>query len=52
MSMRHGQDRPSARDHERGHGRWPAVVIAWLLVLAPLAWGIWTTLKKATILFR
>jgi hypothetical protein len=31
----------------------PAVlVIAWLAVGIPIAWGVWTTLEKAWILFR
>ena len=31
----------------------PAVaVIAWLLVGVPIAWGVWTTLEKAWVLFR
>jgi hypothetical protein len=28
------------------------VGMAWLLVSLPLLWGIWTTLAKATLLFR
>lgn len=28
------------------------VVLAWLPVLIPLAWGIWQTVKKAAVLFR
>jgi hypothetical protein len=27
------------------------VVLAWLPVLLPLAWGIWQTVKKASVLF-
>ncbi len=30
----------------------PVVVLAWLVVGVPLAWGIWITLQKAVILFR
>ena len=33
-------------------GSWLLVAIAWLLVSVPLLWGIWTTLVKATVLFR
>jgi hypothetical protein len=29
-----------------------AVVLAWLPVLLPLLWGIWQTVKKASVLFR
>jgi hypothetical protein len=31
---------------------WVLVAIAWVLVGIPLAWGVWMTLKKATLLFR
>jgi MFS family permease len=30
----------------------PTVVIAWLLVGLPLAWGIWQTVQKAVVLFK
>jgi hypothetical protein len=33
-------------------GSWALVAVAWLLVGIPLLWGIWTTLKKAIVLFR
>jgi hypothetical protein len=33
-------------------GSWILVGTAWLLVSAPLLWGIWTTLVKAAVLFR
>lgn len=33
-------------------GSWVLVAVAWLLVGVPLLWGIWTTLKKAIVLFR
>jgi hypothetical protein len=35
-----------------GPGSWVLVAVAWLLVSVPLLWGIWTTLKKAAVLFR
>jgi hypothetical protein len=28
------------------------VVLAWLAVGIPMAWGVWMTLKKALLLFR
>ncbi len=37
---------------ERREGQWGLVVVAWLLVLAPLAWGIAMTLQKAMKLFE
>jgi hypothetical protein len=40
---------------DRNHpssGSWALVAIAWALVSIPLLWGIWTTLKKALVLFR
>lgn len=33
-------------------GSWALVALAWLAVGLPLLWGIWTTLKKAVVLFR
>lgn len=33
-------------------GRWPAVIVAWLLVGIPLAWGVLSTARKAMQLFR
>jgi hypothetical protein len=31
---------------------WALVVVAWLLVGLPLAWGVYMTFKKALVLFR
>lgn len=33
-------------------GNWAMVVIAWVLVGVPLAWGIYKTFEKAAVLFR
>ncbi len=33
-------------------GNWALVVVAWLLVSLPLLWGVWSTMKKAALLFR
>jgi hypothetical protein len=33
-------------------GQWGLVAAAWLAVGLPLAWGIFTTLKKAALLFK
>jgi hypothetical protein len=33
-------------------GQWALVALAWVLVGAPLLWGVWNTLLKATALFR
>ena len=33
-------------------GSWVLVGLAWVAVGVPLLWGIWTTLKKAVVLFR
>jgi hypothetical protein len=36
-----------------GHGQqWTLVVLAWLGVGVPLLWGVWTTLRKAALLFK
>jgi hypothetical protein len=45
MTADPGGPRPSA-------ATWLLVGIAWLAVSVPLLWGIWTTLKKAAVLFR
>jgi hypothetical protein len=28
------------------------LVLAWLAVGLPMLWGVWTTMKKASLLFR
>ena len=33
-------------------GGMAAVLVAWLLVGIPLAWGVFTTIKKAALLFK
>ncbi len=33
-------------------GQWPLVIGAWLLVGVPLAWGVFQTMKKASLLFK
>jgi hypothetical protein len=35
-----------------GQGQWTLVVLAWLGVGLPLLWGVWTTLRKAALLFK
>ncbi|MNH46508.1 hypothetical protein D3C79_1093130 [compost metagenome] len=30
----------------------PLVLAAWLVVVVPLAWGIWVTLQKTAVLFN
>ena len=43
------EDREVARP---AGGSWILVGLAWVAVGVPLLWGIWTTLKKAIVLFR
>ena len=43
------EDGPTVRPSQ---GSWVLVALAWLAVGVPLLWGIWTTLKKAVVLFR
>ena len=45
MAQQSGAESPSP-------GNWLLVVIAWILVGAPLLWGVYVTLKKASLLFR
>jgi hypothetical protein len=39
-------------EHPQGSGQWPVVIAAWVLVGAPLLWGIGMTLQKAAALFH
>ena len=44
-------------EYTTGAGRpsttsWIAVILAWIAVGIPLAWGVWQTLRKAAVLFR
>jgi MFS family permease len=32
-------------------GSWPWVLLAWLVVGVPMAWGVWITLQKTAVLF-
>ena len=45
MADHPGVERPAS-------GSWILVGVAWVAVGVPLLWGIWTTLKKAIVLFR
>jgi hypothetical protein len=45
MAEETGVERPAS-------GSWILVALAWVAVGLPLLWGIWTTLKKAIVLFR
>ena len=33
-------------------GQWGLVILAWIAVGVPLAWGVFVTLQKAALLFR
>ena len=44
--MANPEERPQSRTNE-----WVIVVLAWLPVTVPLLWGIWQTVKKASVLF-
>ncbi len=43
MAETDGQEQPP--------GQWGLVVVSWALVVAPLLWGVWNTLVKASALF-
>jgi MFS family permease len=43
---------PTADADTTSHATGPALIAAWLSVLAPIAWGVWITLTKAAALFR
>ena len=40
------------QDLQPSSSSWLLVILAWVAVGVPLLWGIWTTLKKAVVLFR
>jgi hypothetical protein len=33
-------------------GSWGLVILAWIAVGVPLAWGVFVTLQKAALLFK
>lgn len=35
-----------------GTGSTLALIAAWLAVGIPMLWGVWTTIRKASLLFR
>jgi len=43
---------PQTKQSQPGGGVGGLVAVAWLLVLVPLAWGVWVTLTKAILLFK
>jgi hypothetical protein len=43
---------PDDGTQEPKAGQWPLVILAWILVGTPLAWGVLTTLHKAALLFK
>lgn len=44
-------DAPEESTHT-GPGSVLALMAAWLAVGIPMLWGIWTTIRKAALLFR
>lgn len=51
--LAHDTTPPSSADGSSASGGGTLVVtLAWLCVGLPLAWGVWTTLKKAAVLFH
>ena len=44
-------ERPEAAD-ETSHAVGPVLILAWLAVLIPIAWGVWITVSKAAALFH
>lgn len=35
-----------------GSASWLLVAAAWIAVGVPMLWGVWTTIEKASLLFR
>jgi hypothetical protein len=42
----------SKNENLEGTGSWAFVAFSWLLVSVPLLWGVWQTVKKASVLFQ
>jgi MFS family permease len=47
-----GAEIESRAADETSHRVGPLLILAWLMVLVPIAWGVWVTLTKAAALFR
>ncbi|MDF9618523.1 OFA family MFS transporter [Pseudomonas entomophila] len=52
LSHDKGADSARALEWHAAPGSLPLVLLAWAVVVIPLAWGVWVTLQKTAVLFH
>ena len=52
LSHDKGADSARALEWHAAPGSLPLVLLAWAVVVIPLAWGVWITLQKTAVLFH
>ncbi|MCO7520866.1 MULTISPECIES: OFA family MFS transporter [Pseudomonas] len=52
LSHDKGVDSARALEWHAAPGSLPLVLLAWAVVVIPLAWGVWVTLQKTAVLFQ
>ncbi|HDS1734121.1 MULTISPECIES: OFA family MFS transporter [Pseudomonas] len=52
LSHDKGADSARALEWHAAPGSLPLVLVAWAVVVIPLAWGVWITLQKTAVLFH
>lgn len=51
LSHDKGADGARSLEWKAAPGSLPLVLLAWAVVVVPLAWGVWVTLQKTAVLF-
>jgi hypothetical protein len=51
LSHDQGADGARSLEWQAAPGSLPLVLLAWAVVVVPLAWGVWVTLQKTAVLF-
>ena len=52
LSHDKGADGARSLEWKAATGSLPLVLLAWAVVVVPLAWGVWVTLQKTAVLFH
>ncbi len=52
LSYDKGADGARSLEWKAAPGNLPLVLLAWAVVVVPLAWGVWVTLQKTAVLFH
>ena len=52
LSHDKGADGARSLEWKAAPGSLPLVLLAWAVVVVPLAWGVWVTLQKTAVLFH